>query len=398
MSHNLKEKIKRDNSLINFLKIPEELIGEKNNRKKLEQFDEEIFCYLTEEKNKDYYKSHFKEILRNIYYIAKPAISRRILIILRKKYLFFQRKNEFPSWPIDLTLYDIYRNGIEEIFKISGFNELPFINFWPHEKKFAFVLTHDIETAAGQKNIWRLKEIEEELGFRSSFNFVPEKYKLDEELIQDLKNSGFEVGIHGLKHDGKLFKNSEVFLNRVSKINFYINKYKSLGFRSPLAWRNYEYMQRLNIKYDLSYFDSDVFEIQAGGCLSFHPFFLGKFIELPYTLPQDHTLYFLLDEKDDKIWERKMKIIRQFHGMALMLVHPDYILENNIINIYKKFLMKIKRDGDYWHALPKDIAEWWRSRANCVLRKIDDQWKIYPPLKGASIGKIKLKDGKIIFS
>jgi peptidoglycan/xylan/chitin deacetylase (PgdA/CDA1 family) len=239
--------------------------------------------------------------LKDSFYKVKPLIPRLIQIGLRKRYLLFQKKTPFPSWPIDLSLYEIYKNGIKEIAKSANMNEIPFINFWPENKKFAFVLTYDVETGTGQKNIWRVKEIEEELGFRSSWNFVPERYPLDEGLIQELKTSGFEIGIHGLKHDEKLFKNRKYFLKKVPKINYYLKKYNCLGFRSPMTWRNYEYMQHLNIQYDLSFFDSDIFEGQAGGTLSFHPFVLGKFVELPYTLPQDFTLFILLGERDYKI-------------------------------------------------------------------------------------------------
>ena len=267
MSDILKEKIKKDNNLINFFKIPEELIKGKYGQKKLEQLDEKIAYYLSEEYTKDYYHSLYKVILKGIFYRVKPIIPKPIQITLRKKYLFFQRKNKFPSWPIDLSLYDVYRNGIKEIFKSIDFTEIPFINFWPNKKKFAVVLTHGVETAIGQRNIWKVKEIEEELGFRSSWNFVPERYKLDEELIQNLKNRGFEIGIHGLKHNGKLFRNKKVFLKRAKKINYYIKKYNCLGFSSPSTWRNYDYMQNLNIKYDLSFFDSDIFEGQPGGTL-----------------------------------------------------------------------------------------------------------------------------------
>ena len=60
--------------------------------------------------------------------------------------------------------------------------------------------------------------------------------------------------------------------------------------------------------------------------------------------------------------------------------------------------MKIKTEPNYWHALPKDAAQWWRCRAKCKLKKINGEWKIHPPLAGASIGTIKLKDREIIFS
>ena len=41
-------------------------------------------------------------------------------------------------------------------------------------KKFGFVLTHDVEGAKGLERCRALAELEIDLGFRSSFNFVPE--------------------------------------------------------------------------------------------------------------------------------------------------------------------------------------------------------------------------------
>jgi len=383
--------------IVNFLKIPKEIIREEIYKEKLRETDEKISYYLTEEYAKNCNKSQFKEILRDVFYTIKPIIPKRTQVKLRKKYIYFQKKIKCPSWPIDLALYNAYKEAIRGIFNLSNLLEIPFINFWPNEKNFAFVLTHGVETRDGQKNIWKVKEIEQELGFRSSWYFVPEKYKLDEILIQELIDDGFEVGIHGLKHDGRLFKNKKVFLKRATKINYYLKKYNCLGFASPSTLRNVCFMQNLDIKYDLSFFDSDPFEPQAGGCLSFHPFFLGKFIELPFTMPQDHTLFYLLGEKDDKIWENKVKVIKKFKGMVLLNTHPDYLKKDNLI-IYREFLAKIKDESSCWHALAKEVADWWGERAKRSLKKIDGQWKIFPTLEGASIGTLQIKDGELNFS
>ncbi|MHA1294928.1 MAG: hypothetical protein ACTSQJ_20020, partial [Promethearchaeota archaeon] len=163
----LKEKIKKDNKFINFLKIPEELIDVKLAEDRLKGIDEKIFYYLSETYINDHYNSRLKKILKNIFYTIKPIIPKPTQISLRKKYVYFQRRNHFPNWPIDLSLYNVYKEGIREIFKFTALSEIPFLNFWPNDKKFAVVLTHGVETAIGQRNIRRVKEIEEELDFRS---------------------------------------------------------------------------------------------------------------------------------------------------------------------------------------------------------------------------------------
>ena len=61
-------------------------------------------------------------------------------------------------------------------------------------------------------------QLERELGFRSSFNFVPEgSYRVPAELREELTESGFEVGIHDLKHDGHLFASHRGFKRRAAK-------------------------------------------------------------------------------------------------------------------------------------------------------------------------------------
>ena len=60
-------------------------------------------------------------------------------------------------------------------------------------------------------------QLEMELGFRSSFNFVPEgDYRVPGELREELTDGGFEVGIHDLKHDGHLFASHRIADDGVS--------------------------------------------------------------------------------------------------------------------------------------------------------------------------------------
>ena len=50
----------------------------------------------------------------------------------------------------------------------------------------------------------------------------------------------------------------------------------------------------------------------------------GELVELPITLPQDHTLFSILGERDERLWVAKTEHIRRRGGMALALTHPDY--------------------------------------------------------------------------
>ena len=77
---------------------------------------------------------------------------------------------------------------------------------WPEGKQFAFVLTHDVEGSKGLSRVPRLMDLEVRHGFRSSFNFVPEgEYAVSAGFTRKAIREGFEIGAHGLEHDGKLY-------------------------------------------------------------------------------------------------------------------------------------------------------------------------------------------------
>lgn len=238
----------------------------------------------------------------------------------------------------------------------------PLVSPWPSLKEFALVLTHDVETQSGFSQILKLAELEESLGYRSSWNIVPYKYKIDLGLIKELTNRGHEISIHGYNHDGRLFFSKEIFDSRVPMINRALEEFGAVGFRAPMVHRNICWMQQLNIEYDSSCFDIDPFQAMPGGVGSIWPFSVGKFVELPYTMPQDHTLFVALNETSDRIWREKLDFIRRYHGMAMMLTHPDYLDNPNGLRIYKEFLGWIRDNLDPWHVLPRDISRWFREQ------------------------------------
>jgi peptidoglycan/xylan/chitin deacetylase (PgdA/CDA1 family) len=263
----------------------------------------------------------------------------------------------------------------------------PFIHFWPDGHRFALVLTHDVETAEGQEHVRRVADEEEDLGFRSSFNIVPELYRVDHALLGELRSRGFEIGIHGLKHDGKLFRSRRGFTERARAINRHLQELGAVGYRSPLTHRQPEWMQALDIGYDSSFFDTDPYEPIGGGAMSIWPFFLGRFVELPYTLAQDSTLVGLLKEKTPRMWLEKVRFVEEFCGMALVNTHPDYLRSKTTAAVYREFLEVLKDRGGYWRALPREVAWWWRGRAAAEGVEV---------LSRGALGTLRLREGKAV--
>ena len=294
-----------------------------------------------------------------LYYLLRPFIP----IPLRQK---LQRSRNSgldaaPDWFVPPAL---------EEFQAAVNEPIHIVHPWPDASGYAFVLTHDVETADGFSRIAKLADIEEEAGFRSSWNLVPHKYPIDRGLVDDLQSRGFEIGIHGYNHDGRLFASKAVFDRRALAINRALEEYNSVGFRAPMVHRNLGWLQSLNVEYDASCFDVDPFQAMPGGTGSLWPFFVGRFVELPYTLPQDHTLFVTLGHDHTGVWKKKLDLIRASAGMALMLTHPDYLGDRQL-GLYSDFLAQV-RHTDYWHALPRDVAAWWRHRDGCVESAVHD--------------------------
>lgn len=318
-------------------------------------------------------------LLKNIYYHLKPLIPRTVQLNIRRKIVSIQRQKYKDIWPIDERAASPPKGW-------QG---------WPDGKKFALVLTHDVETENGLDNCHKLIELEKSLGFRSSFNFVAEDYNVPSELRQYLTNEGFEVGIHGLSHDGKLYSSRETFEKQAKRINQYLMEWKSVGFRSPSMHHNLKWLHDLNIEYDASTFDTDPFEPLPHGMQTIFPFWVNGngskgYVELPYTLPQDFTLFSLLKEKNISTWKRKLDWVAERGGMVLLITHPDYMSfhkertgsEEYPAIYYEEFLryIKTKYKNQYWHVLPKDISIYWaknkyyQENTSTIPKKVKKIW------------------------
>jgi hypothetical protein len=146
-----------------------------------------------------------------------------------------------------------------------------------------------------------------------------------------------------------------------------------------MVHRNMAWMQSLHVEYDASCFDADPYQAMAGGVGGVWPFIAGRFVELPYTLPQDHTLFIALEQRDEQTWLRKLDYIVKLCGMALVITHPDYLSSNVRLDAYRRMLECAREIPGMWHALPKEVAAWWRERDQSTLRRGRAGWTILGP-------------------
>jgi hypothetical protein len=312
-------------------------------------------------------------ISNRIYYRLKPYIPWQMRNGARRLFAQAARSSHAHTWPINESAGQ----------KPDGWQG------WPGGKKFAFVLTHDVENRFGLARCHQLMALEMKLGFRSIFNFVPEgDYKVSHGLRHKLVQNGFEIGVHDLHHDGKLYWSRRGFVEKAKQINIYLKNWKAVGFRSGFMLHNLAWVHELDISYDMSTFDTDPFEPQPDAANTIFPFWVpnlaneGGYVELPYTLPQDSTLFILFREPSIEIWKKKLDWIAGRGGMALIITHPDYMSFSSAnrwrklypVAFYEELLdyVKTKYAGAYWHALPREVAEYLRQPARVSARQIHE--------------------------
>jgi glycosyltransferase involved in cell wall biosynthesis len=305
-------------------------------------------------------------VIPRIFYHIKPLVPRSAQVAVRRRIALRMLASCGDTWPIDANAGRPPENW-------PG---------WPDGKRFALVLTHDVETRKGYGKCLDLAEMEMRLGFRSSFGFVPERYPVSSALREKLSERGFEITVHGLFHDGKYYNSRRTFDKRAVRINRYLKEWEAVGFRTPSMLKNLDWLHALDIQYDASTFDTDPFEPDPKGAGTIFPFWVdcrngGRgYVELPYTMPQDFTLFVLLGETGIGIWKRKLDWIAERGGAALLIAHPDYMRFGNgppgdeeyPSAHYEALLEYVRRtyDGMYWNPLPRDLASFWRERV--VLR------------------------------
>ena len=304
------------------------------------------------------------------YYHIKPAIPRYIQVGVRSRIMHRRRNTYKDVWPI-----------CEE----TG-NPPAFWTGWPEKKRFALIITHDVEGMRGIKRCGALVDLEKSYGFKSSFNFVCEDYPLPYDTLAMLRNNGFEIGIHGLTHRGNPFRSRRTFSRQVTLINRYIRQLGAVGFRSPSMFHNLDWIGELDIEYDASTFDVDPFEPQPDGVHTIFPFMVSSplrtssYVELPYTMPQDSTLFVLMKEKTIDLWKKKLDWIAGKGGMALLITHPDYMnfghkknpIDEYPVGLYCELLEYLLSGhaGEFWNVLPKDVATFWRYQSESAKPEI----------------------------
>jgi hypothetical protein len=340
---------------------------------------------------------------RNIYYRVRPLLPDSIRRYLQKVYLKEWGQLTFPEWPVDRTADIILERLLALALRTTGQSRIPFVWFWPEGHKACAIVTHDIETLAGRNFTPQLLDIDGAFGIRSSVQIVPEeRYEVPAQFLDEIRERRCEINVHGLNHDGNLFQNRSIFLERAEKINRYAALFGAKGFRSPVMYRNPDWFRDLNFSYDMSFPNNARHEPQPGGCCTVLPYSLpGGMTELPLTTVQDYALFHLLNDYSTTLWKRQMQVILGGYGLMSFIVHPDYVLSGREQDIYKQLLGELEKSQskhDVWIATAGEVDQWWRQRDRMTVVPSGHDWTIEGPgSERATIAYACLDGDKVVF-
>ena len=235
-------------------------------------------------------------------------------------------------------------------------------------KKYCVLLTHDVETRKGLAKARLMKKLEERYDVRSAWFIPSNRYKLDLQTIQDLANDG-EIGSHDTQHDGKLAAlPKQKMVRRTSEAKLALEKITRKpirGFRAPLLQHSTNLIGALresNYVYDSSiptWEPNHPSTMKPHGIETVFPLTMNGLTEIPITLPQDHQLLYVLDLKPKEVvreWLKAASLIKRLGGLCTFLVHPDYALGSDKMEIYEELLNELVSDKEASITLPVDVA------------------------------------------
>jgi hypothetical protein len=373
------ESLRSRNDAFSFWKLPEEWRGSiagsiDKSRVRAEHFLFERYITFMERR-----RSQRSKISRR--WVDQPArrLSSRVEVRSRTRL-------NFPHWPCETALIEHWNRWLREVLEELQANDSWYLAFWPEGATCSVVLTHDICDSAQCAQIEAICELEEKCGFRSAWYLPLENLKCDWRRIDALRSRGFEFGVLSIFADGKELADEHKFRTFKLKVERANREHQLKGFRMRAGSREIGRISALNLDFESTFCDTDPFDLRPGGTCSVFPFFIGRSVELPITIPRDHTLIHLLRRNPLAIWSLKSQWIANAGGMILAATEPHYLSAEPYLGAYKGLLKELS-ELEAWRALPSEVAAWWRNRDQASL--ISSQSK--PVVAGSEVSGVVVR-------
>jgi hypothetical protein len=283
-----------------------------------------------------------------------PVSYRRVPIqwrvrILRILAVLDRSESRFPAYPIE--------RSIDEGVLSSGYNG----------RRSAFLLTHDVDSAAELALIEPIRKIERDRSLVSSWGFVPRVSWPDETVARRLVEERCEVYWHDIAHDGRLpYMDRDSMRRAFDDVTTRSPWAAELmrAFRAGQALASVDLIDVLAERFSI---DMSIPDTELGGpygrtagCGTVFPFMLRGVLEIPMTLAQDVFLRQVQGLSPDAVlaaWLAKLAYIKSVGGVAVLNVHPVWIGDRDpgMRNAYAALLDAVAADHELLTATPSTM-------------------------------------------
>lgn len=248
----------------------------------------------------------------------------------------------FPGWPLDLSA-----DFLADLAGEGG----PL-----HTGRTPVLLTHDLDSPEGLANLTdRFLAAEEGVGARSTSFVVPRAWPVDLARLDEARDRGHEVGIHGYDHANRTpFAPPEERCARLDAARDLARRVSARGYRAPSLLRTRALLEDLagRYRYDSSIPTSGgLFPVPNNGCASARPFRLGGLWEVPLSLPRDGSLLFLGHDTETilTMWQSAALRIAAARGAVCLLTHCEDSFSGRpaLFAAYRRFLDWVAADDRF---------------------------------------------------
>ena len=283
---------------------------------------------------------------------------------------------------------------------------IPFIELYPHNKKSALLLTHDVEWRITLDHLLKsFLPLEEKRNIRSTLFFRPlhaDYSPPNAKILRSLRGRGFEIAVHGDKNPSSGYKSDDSLENIIHEkriieslldqnvfghalhggrmLNKNINFYHIAG---------YEYERTLlcadtvrNIGKGFPYgtawpwhviFNNQRLDLISLPCHFQEGYWIDPTISLGTTTLFDLTKTVNPLRPEVTAHLSQLLDVSRIHRSTLgVIFHPeDFVDANQLRDIYENFLNDVCKD-DIWITTSHNLCDWWKRRENT---KFDYQFK-----------------------
>ena len=166
------------------------------------------------------------------YYTVRPLLPRNAQLTIRRRFRRIQERSTFPGWPIETALHRMEALVLSLVQRVAA-RAPP----WLAPGRHRTTGRSSLPTTSNAKPDTRISGMSGSLEarhlLRSAWYLVPDRdYRVESSLLDELRAEGCEVGLHGLRHDGRDLAES-TFPQRREAMRRYAHEWGARGFRGP---------------------------------------------------------------------------------------------------------------------------------------------------------------------